>query len=68
MTQYVYKDLDKFDGEFRPDITGSVWGHGEYGYGVSIFSSHDKEECNKALKAIKTVLDSYNSNKVARKV
>lgn len=40
--------LDKFKGFYTPKIIGSTWGQGEYGYTLSIFDSHYKDEVEKA--------------------
>ena len=40
--------MDKFEGKFHVSITRQTWGHGESGYILAIFSSHEEEEVKKA--------------------
>jgi len=56
-------NLGRFLGNFRPKINNSVWGHGEYGYELTIFSSHDESEVKKALTAFnKLIKDEIENN------
>ncbi len=47
--------LDKFYSRFKPTIRNTVWGQGEYGYELIVFSSHEKEEVEKALEFFKNL-------------
>lgn len=48
-------NLDIFYNRFNPVMVNSVWGQGETGYDLVIFSSHKKEEVEKALAYFKTL-------------
>ena len=42
---------------FKPVISRQCWGHGEYGYVLTIFSSHDENKVKQALNWLLTQMD-----------
>lgn len=49
-------NFDKFIGNFKLYIEHNIWGHGESGYSLTVFSSHEKEEVEKAKSHLEEIL------------